>query len=83
MKRFSDPNGDTLDEDIRSAERDLQKWTRRNERLTAIYVQEIISHDEFEHQRRFVMEPLEAVAERLGRLRVPKVAITSSSPAWT
>ena len=72
MKRFSDPNGDTLDEDIRSAERDLQKWTRRNERLTAIYVQEIISQDEFEHQRRFVMEPLEAVAERLGRLRVQK-----------
>ena len=72
VKRFSDPNGDTLDKDIRAAERDLQKWTRRSERLTAIYVQEIISQDEFAHQRRFVMEPLEAVEERLGRLRVQK-----------
>ena len=72
VKRFSDPNGDTLDADIRAAERDLQKWTRRNERLTAIYVQEIISQDEFEHQRRFVMEPLEAAEERLDSLRVQK-----------
>ena len=72
VKRFSDPNGDTLNEDIRAAERDLQKWTRRNERLTQVYVQEVISQDEFEHQRRFVMEPLEAVEERLGRLRVQK-----------
>ena len=71
-KRFRDPNGDNLNEGIRSAERDLQKWTRRSERLTAIYVQEIISQDEFEHQRRFVMEPLEAVAERLDSLRVQK-----------
>ena len=72
VKRFSDPNGANLTEGIRSAERDLQKWTRRSERLTAIYVQEIISQDEFEHQRRFVMEPLEAVAERLDSLRVQK-----------
>ena len=79
VKRFSDPNGDTLDEGIRSAERDLSKWTRRNERLTAIYVQEIISQDEFEHQRRFVMEPLEAVAERLDSLRVQKERADAST----
>ena len=79
VKRFSDPNGDTLNEDIRAAERDLQKWTRRNERLTAIYVQEIISQDEFEHQRRFVMEPLEAVAERLDSLRVQKERADAST----
>ena len=71
-KRFSDPDGDNLNEGIRSAERDLQKWTRRNERLTAIYVQEVISQDEFEHQRRFVREPLEAAEERLDNLRVQK-----------
>ena len=79
VKRFSDPNGDTLNADIRAAERDLQKWTRRNERLTAIYVQEIISQDEFEHQRRFVMEPLEAVAERLDSLRVQKERADAST----
>ena len=67
VKRFSDPNGDTLNADIRSAERDVQKWARRDERLTAIFVQEIISQAEFEHQRRFVREPLEAASERLGR----------------
>ena len=60
------------DEDIRAAERDLQKWTRRNERLTAIYVQGIIDQDEYEHQRRFVREPQEAAEERLRRLRVQK-----------
>ena len=79
VKRFSDPNGDNLNEGIRSAERDLQKWTRRSERLTAIYVQEIISQDEFEHQRRFVMEPLEAVAERLDSLRVQKERADAST----
>ena len=71
-KRFSDNDGDTLNADIRAAERDVLKWTRRNERLTAIYVQEIIGQDEFEHQRRYVREPLEAASERLGRLRVQK-----------
>ena len=79
VKRFSDPNGDTLNEDIRAAERDLQKWTRRNERLTAIYVQEIISLAEFEHQHRFVQEPLEAASERLGRLRVQKERADAST----
>ena len=78
-KRFSDNDGDNLNEGIRSAERDLQKWTRRSERLTAIYVQEIISQDEFEHQRRFVMEPLEAVAERLDSLRVQKERADAST----
>ena len=79
VKRFSDPNGDTLNEDIRAAERDLQKWTRRSERLTSIYVQEVISEDEFQHQRRFVMEPLEAVAERLDSLRVQKERADAST----
>ena len=78
-KRFSDNDGDTLNADIRAAERDLQKWTRRSERLTAIYVQEIISQDEFEHQRRFVREPLEAVAERLDSLRVQKERAEAST----
>ena len=72
VERFSNPTSDTLEEDIAAAKRDVQKWVRRSERLTAIYVQEIISQDEFEHQRRFVMEPLEAVAERLDSLRVQK-----------
>ena len=69
----------TLNADIRAAERDLSKWTRRNERLTAIYVQEIITQAEFEHQRRFVREPLEAAEERLGRLRVQKERADAST----
>ena len=72
VKRFSDNDGDNLDEDIQAAERDVSKWTRRSERLTAIFVQEVIGQDEFEHQRRFVMEPLEAASERLDSLRVQK-----------
>ena len=72
VERFSNPTSDTLEEDIRSAERDVKKWTRRSERLTAIYVQEIISQDEFEHQRRYVIEPLEAAEERVGRLTAQK-----------
>ena len=79
VKRFSDPNGDTLNADIRAAERDLSKWTRRNERLTAIFVQEVIKQDEFEHQRRFVMEPLEAAEERLDSLRVRKERADAST----
>ena len=71
VKRFSDNDG-ALDEDIKAAARDLQKWNRRNERLTAIFVQGIIDQDEYEHQRRFVREPLEAAEERLRRLRVQK-----------
>ena len=72
VERFSDNDDNTLNADIRAAERDLQKWMRRDERLTAIFVQEIISQAEFEHQRRFVREPLEAASERLGRLRAQK-----------
>ena len=79
MKRFKDPNGDTLNAGIKAAERDVSKWARRSERLTAIYVQEIISQDEFEHQRRFVMEPLEAAAERLDSLRVQKERADAST----
>ena len=79
VKRFSDPNGGTVDADILAAERDVSKWTRRAERLTQVYVQEIISQDEFEHQRRFVMEPLEAAQERLGRLRVQKERADAST----
>ena len=72
MERFSASDDNTLNADIRAAERDVLKWTRRDERLTAIFVQEIISQAEFEHQRRFVREPLEAASERLGRLRAQK-----------
>ena len=72
VERFSNPTSDTLEEDIAAAKHDIQKWRRRSERLTGIYVQEIISQDEFEHQRRFVMEPLEAAEERLGRLTAQK-----------
>ena len=79
VKRFSDPDGDALDEDIRAAARDLQKWIRRSERLTQVYVQEIIPLEEFEHQRRFVREPLEAAEERLGRLRVQKERADAST----
>ena len=79
VKRFSDNDGDALDEDIRAAERDLLKWTRRSERLTAIYVQGIIDQEEYEHQRRFVREPLEAAEERLGRLRVQKERADAST----
>ena len=78
-KRFRDNDGDTLNADIRAAERDVAKWTRRDERLTAIFVQEIISQDEFEHQRRYVREPLEAASERLGRLRVQKERADAST----
>ena len=68
VERFSNPTSDTLEEDIRSAERDVKKWTRRSERLIGIFVQEVITEAEFEHQRRFVVEPLEAAEERVGRL---------------
>ena len=78
-KHFRDPNGDTLNEGIKAAERDLSKWQRRNERLTAIYVQEIITEAEFSHQRRFVMEPLEAAEERLDSLRVQKERADAST----
>ena len=72
VERFSsDTNFDALAEDIRVAEGDLRKWTQRNERLTAIFVQGIIDQDEFEHQRRFVQEPLEAA---------PRSAMPASMP---
>ena len=72
VKRFSTDDGDTLNAGIQDAERELRKWTRRSERLTAIYVQETITRDEFEHQRRYVQEPLEAAQERLDNLHAQK-----------
>ena len=77
VERFND--GDSLKEDIRAAQRDLEKWMRRNDRLTSVYVQGVISQDEFEHQRRFVREPLEAAEERLQRLRAQKERADAST----
>ena len=72
VERFSNPTSDTLEEDIAAAKHDIQKWRRRSERLTGIYVQEIIDVSEYQHQRKFILEPLEAAEERLGRLTAQK-----------
>ena len=86
VERFSNPTSDTLEEDIRSAERDVKKWQRRSERLIGIFVQEVITEAEFEHQRRFVVEPLEAAEERVGRLTAQReraLAATGAGDAFT
>ena len=64
----SEDNG-SLAEDIQSAERDIAKWNRKNERLVSLYVGEDIDKAEFDHQRKYVTEPLEAAQERLAVLR--------------
>ena len=69
VERFNDTHGDTLAADIDLAEREVAKWTRRNERLVSLYVRDAISEDEFEHERRYVREPLEAAQSRLADLR--------------
>ena len=70
VERFkNDTNGDTLADDVRGAEKDVLKWTRRNDKLIALYVQDTITQDEFDRQRKYVQEPLEAAQERLTSLR--------------
>lgn len=59
----------SLAEDIQSAARDVAKWNRKNERLVSLYVGEDIDKAEFDHQRRFIQEPLEAAQERLSGLK--------------
>lgn len=58
-----------LAEDITSAERDVTKWNRKNERLVSLYVGEDITKAEFDHQRKYIQEPLEAAQQRLSGLR--------------
>ena len=60
---------DTLAEDIRAAQREVQKWTMRSDRLISLFTAGDISKVEFDRQRKFVREPLEACQERLERLR--------------
>ena len=69
-KRFQDSEGgDTLDKDLKNAERDLAKWEKKNERLIGIYVGGDISKEEFDHQRKYVQEPLEAAQDRVRKLK--------------
>ena len=55
----------SLAEDIEGAGREVAKWDRRNGRLVSLFVGESITKTEFDHQRKFITEPLEAAQERL------------------
>ena len=72
VERFRVP--DVLDEDIRAAEADVQRWTRKNDRLISLFVADDITRPEFDLQRKYVQEPYEAAVERLETLRDRKTA---------
>ena len=69
VRRFMDNCDDTLAEDVRHAEREVTKWTTRNERLITLFVSGDITKAEFDRQRKFVTEPLEDAQQRLDDVR--------------
>lgn len=78
----AEDNG-SLAEDIQSAERDIAKWHRKNERLVSLYVGEDIDKAEFDHQRKYITEPLEAAQERLAASDTGKARITPLRASWS
>ena len=69
INRFTDGLHDgALAADITGAVKDVARWTRKAERLLALYLDEVIDRQAYERQAGYINEPLEAAQDRLERL---------------
>ena len=71
LSRFTEQSehSSSLSEDIQVAEAEVQKWNRKSERLISLFVSGAIDRSQFDHQQKYIQEPLEAAQARLDVLR--------------